>query len=104
MGQPIHTVEMLDGSNNSLQDKLKVGLKAHVANAAGSGAGVAVTVAVSFGANANLPANYTVSVDPGQDATWYTSAKTATGFTVNLLPRLAANTLAAGFIDVAVFA
>lgn len=104
MGQPVHSVEMIDGSKQSRQDRLLVGMQSGVANLAGGGAGASVVTAVSFAGKPNLPANYTVVVNPGQDATWFVSGKTATGFNVTLNPRLAANTLAAGAFDVAVFA
>ena len=70
--------------------------------AAGSGAGVAVQFVVS--GLVGLPTNFGVLVNPGQDATWYISAKNSTGFTINLTPRLAANTLATGSIDWFLFA
>ena len=47
-------------------------------------------------------ANYAVSVDPQQDATWYTQNKTAVGFQVVMTPRLAANSLAAGTFTVTI--
>lgn len=52
----------------------------------------------------NLPANYAVLCNPQQDATWYASSKTSSGFKVTLNPRLAGSSLAAGNIDVMVFA
>jgi len=102
MPQEIHTIEMPDGSLQNRSDRLIVGLQTQVANGAGGGAGLSVTVAVTFGYQ--LPKEYAVFVNPGQDATWYVAdnSKTATGFTVTLEPRLAANTLAAGAIDVMV--
>ncbi len=106
MSTDIRTVEIIDGSQQNRSDRLGVALQLQVANAVGSGAGAAVTVAIAFPATANLPANYGVFIDPGQDAVWYVSqsSKTATGFTVTLNPRLAANTLAAGAIDILVVA
>lgn len=101
MGIDVHTVDQLDGSNFNRQDRVIAGMQSGVANAVGGGAGAAVTTSVSF---ANLPANYTVVVNPGQDATWYVNNKTSSGFDVVLTPRLAANTLAAGTFDVLVFA
>ena len=98
MSLQIHDLEVPDGAAGFRnKDRIVIGAAFGAANAAGSGAGAAVTVAVT--GLKNLPANYAVLVNPGQDATWYISAKTNTGFTINLLPRLAANTLAAGTID-----
>lgn len=69
----------------------------------GSQTGNAETIAVSFGEDANLPANYSVMVNPQQAVFWSVpdSSKTSTGFDVVLTP-LAAATVAAGHIDVLV--
>ncbi len=103
MSQMIHSVEVPEGALAGLSQKgrLLIGLLPGVANVVGGAAGAAVTVVVTD--LKNLPANYTVMVNPGQDATWFVSAKTSTGFTVTLNPRLAANTLAAGTVDIAIF-
>lgn len=100
MTLPVHTIDVLPGSQQAQPDRVLFANLNGVANAAGSGAGAAVTVAVT----GSFPAKYSVLVDPGQDATWYVSAKTETSFTVNLNPRLAANTLSAGTIDIVVLA
>lgn len=102
MSQDVHTVSAVPGAQpfgNS--DRAHIGLLTGVANAAGSGAGAAVAVNVT---GLKLPPKYTVCVSPGQDARWYITNKTAAGFTVNLEPGLAANTLAASTFDVAIFA
>ena len=101
MSKDLHTLDVLVGSIIAKQDRIVLGLQQNVANSIGAGAGLAVVVAVAF---SGLPTNYCVVVDPGQDATAYITGKTASGFNVNLLPRLAANTLAAGVFSVAVFA
>lgn len=102
MSQQIHTIEVPEGALNGLsqQGRLLVGNLPSLANTVGGGAGLAVVTAVS--GLKNLPAKYTVLVNPGQDATWFVSGKTATGFNVTLTPRLAANTLAAGTFDVTI--
>jgi hypothetical protein len=98
MSFDLHTIEVPDGAYGFNQKgRALIGCGLGVANAAGGSAGASVTVAVS--GLKNLPANYGVSVNPGQDATWWISNKTSTGFTINLNPRLAANTLAAGTVD-----
>lgn len=102
MGLPIHTIEFAAGSDAPNKgDRVIFAKKLGVSNAAGSGAGATVTVAVT---GLTLPAEYSVHVSPNQDATWFVTNKSTTGFTVNLNPRLAANTLAAGTIDLAIFA
>lgn len=99
-----HTIESPDGFTPARQDRVIVGSLPGIANAAGGSAGAAVATPVSLPASASLPASYSVLVNPGQDATWYVSSKTASGFTVTLTPRLAASTLAAGTFDVVVVA
>lgn len=96
MAKYVHTISILAAAADfGTQDHVRMGLKLAVANAAGSGAGAAVTVAVT----GTFPPAYAVVVNPGQDATWWISAKTSAGFTINLAPRLAASTLAAGTVD-----
>ncbi|MDW3683097.1 hypothetical protein RA280_15330 [Cupriavidus sp. CV2] len=101
MSKYLHAIEVRDGSSLARQDALTVAHLPGVANVVGGGAGAAVVTAVAI---PNLPAKYSVLVNPGQDATWFVSGKTANGFNVTLNPRLAANTLAAGTFDVTVIA
>ncbi|MFZ6727354.1 hypothetical protein ACO0K2_17820 [Undibacterium sp. MH2W] len=101
MSNPIHTIDAVN-SGFSRKDKIFMGLGASVANAAGAGAGASVSTNVS--GLSGLPSSYAVVVNPGQDATWYITNKTSTGFTVVLTPRLAATTLAAGAFDYVVAA
>lgn len=100
MSFPVHTVQVKKGSDLNRVDQLDVYLKKQIANAAGSGAGAAVTLAVAV----SLPAKYAVFVSPSQDATWWITNRTQAGFTINLAPRLAANTLAVGTLDLMVVA
>lgn len=94
----VHTLETPDGAYGFNQrGRVLVGGGFGVANVAGATAGAAVTVTVS--GIKGLPANYGVLVNPGQDATWYVSSKTLSGFVITINPRLATNTLAAGTID-----
>lgn len=102
MGNPVvHSVSVIAGAPLEKNDRAHLGVLTGVANAAGGGAGQAVTTALTV---AGLPQSgkYTVIVNPGQDATWYVTSKTAAGFSVVLTPRLAASTLAAGTFDVAI--
>ncbi|KVT86277.1 hypothetical protein WT25_11020 [Burkholderia territorii] len=94
-----HTIESPDGFTLARQDRAIVGSLPGIVNVAGASAGAAVATVVTLPASANLPANYSVLVNPGQDATWYVSSKSTTGFTVTLTPRLAATTLSAGTFD-----
>ena len=85
MANPIHTVEMVDGSNQARSDRLIAGVQLSVANAAGS-AGTPVATSVSFPAGA-LPSSYAAFVDSGQaDVFVSVSNKTSSGFTVTLTP------------------
>lgn len=96
-----HTVAVPSGASQANQGQVMVGNIPGVANLAGGGAGTSVVTAVAV---QGLPASYSVLVNPGQDATWFVTGKTATGFNVTMLPRLAANTLAAGAFDVVILA
>ena len=101
MSLDIHTIAVLDGgAGQSRQDRILAMFLPAQAYGAGAGAGASVSIPVAAKA---LPSKYAVHVSPDQDATWYVT-KTATGFTIVLSPRLAANTLAAGAVDVTVFA
>jgi hypothetical protein len=102
MANPIHTVDVLAPTVLAQQDRLVVAVRKSVANVIGSGAGAAVVTALTF--PDALPASYCVQVTPNQDAVAFVTAKTSAGFSVTLLPRLAANTLAVGTFDVLVVA
>jgi hypothetical protein len=99
-----HTIESPDGATPAHQDRAILGSIPGIANAAGGGAGSAVTTTVTLPNSANLPANYSVLINPGQDATWFVSNKTFDSFQVTLTPRLAANALAAGSFDAVIVA
>lgn len=101
MGLPVHTLDVAPGSNALAQpDRVLVALLEGVATAAGAGEGDAVTTAIS---DLVLPAKYTVQVTPSQAAMVSVSDKTNSGFNVTLTP-LATATLAAGTVDIAIFA
>lgn len=72
-----------------------------LANGGGS-AGATVAVAVPAQDNVLPPGQYFVDVDLPADYTAFVTAKTAGGFTVNIQPRLAANSVAAGTFNVLV--
>jgi hypothetical protein len=102
MPLPVHTVEIIDGGAPlSNPDRLKLVMLFGVANAAGGGAGAAVTTPIS---GIQLPPNYFVDIELSQDATYFITGKTQTGFNVVMNPRLAANTLAAGTFNIKIFA
>ncbi|MDK4804934.1 MAG: hypothetical protein OC190_00125 [Novosphingobium aromaticivorans] len=102
MAKDLHTVAVSGkGDGPAQEDRLILLMKKQLANAAGGSAGAAVTVALT---GLELPASYGVQVTPSQDATVWISGRSQTGFTINIAPRLASNTLAAGTIDVLVFA
>lgn len=101
MARDQHTIEVPDGAFPSREDRTLIGVLANQANPVGSAAGAIVTVAVAID---DLPDNYAVSVNPGQDCRWYVDAKTNGGFNVNLVPVTGTDTIAAGTFDVAVLA
>jgi hypothetical protein len=106
----LHTVEIIDNSQISFTDRVRVGVQNAVANVAGAAAGDTVTVAVAFGHE--LPASYTVLVTPSQACSWSVTSKASTGFNVVLTPLVTvgagatavAGTIAAGTFDVLVVA
>ena len=96
----IHTIRIPQGgAAPAQQDRLSLITQYGVANGAGA-AGATVTVAVVI-PGAPLPANgnYFVNYDMPADYTVFTTNKTAAGFTVNIQPRLAANSVAAGVFN-----
>lgn len=102
MSKSLHTVSVLPGSDAlAFEDRLLLLIKKQVLNGVGSGAGAALAIPIT---GLQLPPKYAVMIAPSQDATWWISNRLQTGFTVNLAPRLAANTLAAGTFDVIVTA
>ncbi len=97
----VHTNRFAQGSAVPFQqDRLSNYMAWAVPNGSG-GAGATVTVAVTI-PGAPLPANgnYFVDYDLAADYTVFTTAKTAAGFTVNIQPRLASNSVAAGSFNV----
>lgn len=98
----LHTIEAVDGLNNFARtDRVFLGMQS-VAFAAGAAAGDSVTATVTW--NEPLPTTYEVFFAPQADIAAYVSAPTALGFTVNVQPRLATETIAAGNIGVLVVA
>lgn len=51
----------------------------------------------------DMPVSYSVVAMPDQDAVCFATNKTATGFTLNINPRLASETLVAGTVDILIF-
>jgi hypothetical protein len=104
MPLPIHTLELIDGSSPLNADRLLVGIKTQLANAAGGGADQIVTTTVTFGTGKLPPvALYGVNITPDQNCTHWVNNRTTAGFDVVLKPP-SGGTLAAGKFDVQVFA
>jgi len=101
MGIPFHEMYAVDGLNFAIADRIYAGTIA-VVYAAGGGAGQAVTAAVTW--TEPVPTPYAVYFDLPEDATAFASSRTALGFTYNIRPRLAANTLAGGTFSALVVA
>lgn len=102
MSLDLHTVSVAAGSAApTKQDRVQQWSAFGLATAAGA-AGVAVATVVPVPAAAGFPSNgnYFVDVEVAQDVTYFISAKSATGFTVTLNPRLPANIVAAGAFNV----
>ena len=106
MSVDLHTVTVVPGMAPALNDRFRVGVLKDVPTVIGSGAGAAVTLTVNATLipGLKLPPKYSVFATANQDAVINVTGKTAAGFTVTLLPRLAANTLAVGTVDLLVVA
>lgn len=101
MGLDIHTVDVIPGGTPPYQpDRILFAMFPNMITPVGASAGAAVSINVAM----KLPATYIVEATPNQDATVFVTNKTPAGFTVTLNPRLAANTLAAGTVDLTIFA
>jgi hypothetical protein len=99
-----HSLELTDGSTPTTRtDRLILAFLPQVANLAGSATGATVTVPIS---GLSLPASYNVQVTPGSGvvASVLQSSKTFSGFSIVLTPLSSSATVAAGAIDVMVFA
>ena len=102
MGLIQHSIEVPNGANQARSDRTILGSNEGTANASGAaGATVSTTVTLP---NANLPAQYSVLVNPGQGCGWYVDTKTANSFVVHLVPFSGTATIAAGAFDAVVVA
>lgn len=102
MGIDIHTIEVHGGGTTTAQpDRLGMVMLQNVPTSAGAGAGSAVVTPVA-GLDLPVSGGYIVQVEPNQDAAAFVTSKTQSGFSVSLSPRLAANTLASGTMDIMV--
>lgn len=95
-----HTIEIPTGATPAREDRTLIGSAPGVANLSGA-AGATVTTAVAM---SDLPANYSVVVNPGQGCLWFVDGKTDSGFNVNLVPISGTAAIAAGTFDVVVIA
>ena len=93
-----HTVTIPTGAQPANTDRTLIGNLAGVANLSGA-AGVTVTTAVVM---ADLPAAYSVHVNPGQGCMAFVDGKTNAGFNVHLVPLSGTATISAGTFDVTV--
>ena len=100
MGFPYHTVVLMNGSAVNNNDRIVFGNFPNVATVAGASAGAAVVTAVTFQEAIKGP--YSVEATANQDAVCFVTNKTPNGFTLTINPRLAANQLAAGTVDLTV--
>jgi hypothetical protein len=102
MGLDIHTIAVPGGMMGyANSDRVILGLET-VAYSAGTAAGDSVTVDVTF--TEPLPTTFQVFFAPQADVTAYASSPTAMGFTLNIQPRLATETIAAGSIGLLIVA
>lgn len=95
MGIAYHTIYTPDGAGTNLFDRVVVGSVTAVYPAATAGA--TSTIAVTWGEP--IPTPYAALISPIEDCTYFVSARTTVGCVLNVLPRLAANTLAGGSVE-----
>lgn len=98
-----HTIEVPDGCAPARTDRTILGSIEATPNAAGA-AGATVSTTVTLPASANLPAQYSVIVNPGQGCGWYVDTKTPNSFVVHLVPFTGTASVAAGAFDAVVVA
>lgn len=95
MGVAYHTLYVPDGAAVNLFDRVVVG--AYPVTYVGGSAGVAVTTVVTFGGR--VPTPYAAVVSSVEDSTYYVTSRTNTGCSLVISPRLAANSLAGGTVQ-----
>lgn len=94
MGLSYSSAYIPDGLGLNRSDAIIIGTVS--ATYASAGAGVASTVAVAW--TEPVPTTYCAVMSPVEDCTYYLTSKTTLGFTLNVLPRLAASSLAGGTV------
>ncbi len=97
----MHTISLRRIDGSGIEDrKIFVSLPMQ-AMPAGANPGAAVTLEIT--SLEDMPASYSIVAMPDQDAVAFATNKTANGFTLNVNPRLASETLVAGTVDILVF-
>lgn len=97
MGIAYHNIYAVDGAALNVADRVFMGTVAVTYTAAA--AGVATTPVVLVWQEP-IPTPYHVTLSPIEDCTWFITAKTTLGCTVNVFPRLAANSLVGGTTEI----
>jgi hypothetical protein len=95
VGVAYHTLYTPDGAGVNLADRIVIG-SVTVTYASGS-AGAAVTTAVSWAGR--IPTPYTLLMSCVEDCTYYATSRTYTSLSLVVAPRLAANSLAGGTVE-----
>lgn len=96
MGIAYHTSYAVDGCGLNAANRVYLG--SVTATYAAAAPGVASTVAVTW--TEPVPISYTALMSPTEDCTYFISAKTTVSLTLNVLPRLAANSLVGGTVEI----
>ena len=100
MGIAYHTIHAPDGAGLNLFDRVTIGTITAVYPSAATS--VTSTLAVTWSEPVATP--YTVILSPIEDCTYFITNKTTVGFTLNVSPRLAANALAGGSVEILLLA
>lgn len=96
MGIAYHTIYAPDGAGLNLFDRVVAGTVTAV-YPAGTSTGATSVIAVVWNEPVITP--YTVLMSPVEDCTYFVTAKTTVGCTLNLNPRLATGTLTGASVE-----
>lgn len=96
MGISYHSLYAADGTTLNVADRAYFGTLTATYPAAA--VGVVSTLAVTW--TEPVPMPYTAVMSPVEDSTYFITAKTTLGFTLNVAPRTALLTLAGGTVEI----
>lgn len=99
MGIAYHTTYAPDGTALNLFDRVVLGTVTAVYGA-GTTTGTPTAVAVTWAEP--IPTPYAAIASPIEDAAYFISGRTSTGFTLTATPRVLATTLTGGSVEIVI--